>query len=137
VTNLKHLLNIAAFIQKFLDSENISAYNTRLFFNKSNNYQVRVASASKKEAKIFHFEGKEIEVVYGDYSPLMRRLSDYLLKAADYVANDTQKNMLLKYVESFNEGSIDAHIDGSRFWIKDKGPVVESYIGFIESYRYI
>ncbi|KAH8020731.1 hypothetical protein HPB51_003219 [Rhipicephalus microplus] len=54
-------------------------------------------------------------------------------KFLENAANDTQRQMLGKYIESFTVGSLDAHKDGSRFWIRDKGPNVES-VSFINLY---
>merc|ERR1711972_707559 len=52
----------------------------------------------------------------------------------EYCANDTQKKMLEKYIESYHTGSIDAHKDSQREWIRDKKPVVETNQGWIETY---
>ena len=34
--------------------------------------------------------------------------------------------MLNDYVHSFKTGSVDDHKQGSRHWIKNKGPIVET-----------
>jgi dipeptidyl-peptidase-3 len=34
----------------------------------------------------------------------------------------------------FKTGSIEEHKAVSKYWVKDVGPVVKSYIGFVETY---
>ncbi|KAM3868612.1 dipeptidyl peptidase 3 [Diretmus argenteus] len=141
-------LEDAELTQKFLDSQNLSAYNTRLFKRENGGkacYEVRLASAVQKDCAIdgegdshcgsFKFDDKEFTVKRGDYAALMEKVSSYLQQAQTHAANDNQRRMLEEYTRSFTLGSIEAHKEGSRYWIKDKGPIVESYIGFIESYR--
>uniref|UniRef100_A0A674MIS5 Dipeptidyl peptidase 3 n=1 Tax=Takifugu rubripes TaxID=31033 RepID=A0A674MIS5_TAKRU len=142
-------LEDAELAQKFLDSKKLSAYNTRLFKRENGGkicYEVRLASAVQKGQKLldgecdsccgsFNFEDKEFSVKRGDYAALMEKVSHYLQQAQAYAANENQRRMLEEYRRSFTFGSVEAHKEGSRYWIKDKGPIVESYIGFIESYR--
>ncbi|XP_037543246.1 dipeptidyl peptidase 3 [Nematolebias whitei] len=141
-------LEDAELAQRFLDSKKLSAYNTRLFKKDGGGkpcYEVRLASAVQKDCAVdgecescfgtFSFEDKEFIVKRGDYHPIMEKVCYYLQQAQAYAANENQKKMLEQYQRSFTLGSIEAHKEGSRYWIKDKGPIVESYIGFIESYR--
>ena len=65
----------------------------------------------------------------------MGRVVTSIRAAEAYSANDCQSQMLQRYAASFELGSIEEHKEGSRHWIQDKGPIIESYIGFIESYR--
>jgi dipeptidyl-peptidase-3 len=57
-----------------------------------------------------------------------------LKQALKYCANENQEKMIEKYIEHYQTGSIDTHKDSQRFWVKDQGPVVESNMGWIETY---
>ena len=52
-------------------------------------------------------------------------------------ANEHQVSALQSYAACFRDGTLASHVQGSRHWVQDKGPTVESYIGFIESYQWV
>jgi dipeptidyl-peptidase-3 len=79
--------------------------------------------------------GSTIKLVYGDYAKEMAAITSYINKAAENADNETQVKMHTAYAKSFETGSLEAFKDSQRFWIQDKGPMVESNIGFIETYR--
>ena len=56
----------------------------------------------------------------------MKRMTGELEAAAHHAANSNQKDMIDRYMSSFSRGSVPDHEDASRYWIKDKGPVVET-----------
>uniref|UniRef100_V9KGU9 Dipeptidyl peptidase 3 n=1 Tax=Callorhinchus milii TaxID=7868 RepID=V9KGU9_CALMI len=142
-------LKDAELAQRFLDSKNISAYNTRMFKTTGKNgkctYEIRLASVLKDDTPtegesdnkcgLYEFDGTRFKVVRGDYSALMKKVVENLEKARGYAANPNTQQMLEHYVRSFTCGCVEAHKEGSKYWVQDKGPIVESYIGFIESYR--
>jgi len=84
--------------------------------------------------KVVQYEDLTIEITHGDFSENMRGMRDNLEKALPY-ANEIQANMIRKYIEHFDGGNVEDHKESQKWWIQDKGPAVETNIGFIESYR--
>jgi dipeptidyl-peptidase-3 len=128
----------AMFISKFLQEKNISGINTRVFKTQNGDkteFEVRIASARTKENGVYPYEGTTIRVITGDFADALKIVAQNLEKAIPFAANENQVQMHKKYVDHFLYGCITDHEDSQRWWIKDKGPVVECNIGFIESYR--
>ena len=74
-------------------------------------------------------------LAFGDYNKEMKTIADHLEMAEKYATNETESSMLKEYVKSFHTGSLEAFKQSQRYWIRDKGPMVESDIGFVETYR--
>lgn len=136
-------------ISKWMQTKNLIPENTRLRLTEDGNYELLIASAQTsvpaqggdagKETKFTiedgELKGKTVTLVYGDYSQRMGPIATACKGAAENAENETQKNMYLAYAQSFEDGSMNAFKDSQRFWIKDKGPMVESNLGFVETYR--
>ncbi|KAJ2984708.1 hypothetical protein NUW54_g10409 [Trametes sanguinea] len=127
-----------AAVQDAAEKLNINILNTRVRKDAPDNFTLLVASAESRpkathEIQILGNKAK-LSVEYGDFSDALQKTVAALTEAKKYAANDHQVAMLDGYIESFKTGSVEAHIKASEHWVKDIGPVVESYIGFVETY---
>ena len=73
-------------------------------------------------------------VTSGDFHEIMAKVTDNIAQAKHYTASDNQRQMLVNYEEHFRYGDINMHKESQRNWIRDVGPVVETCIGYIETY---
>ncbi|KAI5866839.1 putative dipeptidylpeptidase III [Durotheca rogersii] len=136
-------------VSAWMEKKGLLPENTRLARTKDGSFEIWIASADRTlpgeggdignetEFKIEDgtLAGKTITLVYGDYSKEMALIAASIRGAAENSANENQKKMHDAYAKSFQSGSLLAFKDSQRFWIRDKGPMVESNIGFIETYR--
>ena len=107
-------------------------------------YEVLIASASDspaaeqrvlKESEWTMDDGSKLKLVFGDYSKEMDTIAYHIEQAKKYAANDHEVKMMEEYSKSFRTGSLQAFKESQKAWVQDKGPQVESDIGFIETYR--
>ena len=132
-------------VSDFLKEKGLMPENTRLYKTSSGDFELLIASATKdpatrdlKESQWTlegKLEGKKLSLVFGDHAVEMGKIADNLTHAKKYAANVEEEAMMADYITAFHDGSMYAHKDSQRHWIKDKGPMVESNIGFIETYR--
>ena len=136
-------------VSKWMESKGLLPENTRLRKTKNGVYELLIASGQTSVpgeggdvGKDTEFQvddgplkGKTVKLVYGDYSAEMAEIAKNISKAAENADNETQANMHQAYAKSFDNGSLLAFKDSQRYWIRDKGPMVECNIGFIETYR--
>jgi dipeptidyl-peptidase-3 len=123
-----------ALVKEFCASIKLDLLNTRTFKKADGSFVVTVASIDESK-KTHKFKDTDFHVAYGEFAPYLKECQYALAQAKKYAANDTQSKMLEEYVNHFQTGNIDTHKDSQRSWVKDKGPVVESNIGFIETYK--
>ncbi|KAF3901415.1 hypothetical protein AA313_de0209754 [Arthrobotrys entomopaga] len=110
--------------------------HTRLRKLKDGNFEMLVASEKTGEGESYELkDGRKIRTVYGDHKVEMARMAAAMDKARENALNETQEKMMKEYVTSFSEGSLEAHKESQRHWIRDIGPTIETNIGFIETYR--
>ncbi|EGR29751.1 hypothetical protein IMG5_149350 [Ichthyophthirius multifiliis] len=128
----------AELINKFMEQQeiNISPLNTRLLKHSEKEFEILIASVSKylQTQQKYTFQDVQVVLTYGDFAPFMEQIYQNLSKSISYCQNKIQEEMITSYLKFFNSGNNEYHKDSQRAWIKDKGPIIETNIGFIESY---
>ncbi|KAL4879802.1 peptidase family M49-domain-containing protein [Aspergillus karnatakaensis] len=135
-------------IGDFFEKKGFALENTRLRKTATGDFELLIASgvssppADQKDlGDLTSFElegelsGKKVHLVFGDHQEEMAKIAHSVKQAGLHAANDTQKQMLGQYALSFGAGSIEAMKASQRLWVQDQKPVLETNLGFVETYR--
>ncbi|CZT17044.1 probable dipeptidylpeptidase III [Ramularia collo-cygni] len=132
-------------VSDFLKDQSLMPENTRLRKTSSGDFELLIASAVKepttRDSKQSEWtldgelKGKKVKLIFGDHAKEMATISHYIAEAQKNASNKVEEAMHADYYKAFHDGSMASHVDSQRHWIQDKGPMVESNIGFIETYR--
>ncbi|KAI1809447.1 peptidase family M49-domain-containing protein [Poronia punctata] len=126
-----------ALVSGALDDAGVFPENTRLTKDGYKAFTVLQASVETAPEESLHCADSEVQIRLqrGDHAADLRRVCEYLEKAAEYAADETQRRYVSLCAESFRTGSLDTYREGQRAWVADGKPKVESIFGFVEPYR--
>ena len=82
-------------------AKGLDILNTRTFKKSENEFLLTVGSIDTEQSCTMEFQGKTFEVQFGEFANYLKEMNSYLQKALPYVANETQRTMLEKYIESY------------------------------------
>ncbi|KAL3456799.1 peptidase family M49-domain-containing protein [Aspergillus heterothallicus] len=135
-------------IGDFFEQKGMPLENTRLRKTSTGDFELLLASGVSHppardrdlgEVSSFDLDGKlkgkKVTLVFGDHQEEMAKIAHSVKQAGLHAANDIQKKMLDAYALSFGAGSIEAIKESQRLWVKDQKPVLETNLGFVETYR--
>ncbi|KAL2863061.1 dipeptidyl-peptidase III [Aspergillus lucknowensis] len=135
-------------IGDFFEQKGLPLENTRLRKTATGDFELLLASGVSHppardrdlgDATSFDLDGelngKKVHLVFGDHLEEMAKIAHSVKQAGLHAANDTQKRMLDAYALSFGAGSIEAIKESQRLWVKDQKPILETNLGFVETYR--
>ncbi|KAL2845378.1 peptidase family M49-domain-containing protein [Aspergillus pseudodeflectus] len=135
-------------IGDFFEQKGMPLENTRLRKTSAGDFELLLASGVSNppardrdlgDVSSFNLDGglkgKKVTLVFGDHKEEMAKIAHSVKQAGLHAANDIQKKMLDAYALSFGAGSIEAIKESQRLWVKDQKPVLETNLGFVETYR--
>ncbi|KAH7312542.1 peptidase family M49 [Stachybotrys elegans] len=79
--------------------------------------------------------GARVTIRKGGFSAQLDTVCQSLRQALEYAASDNQRDMLRRYIQHFETGSMAKYEEAQISWLKDLQPKVEFFIGFVEQYR--
>ena len=121
-------------VDAYLKAQRIEQWNTRVWKLSDSHFEVRIPCATTRTEDREH-DGLKITLAFGDHAENFARMIESLEKALEFAQTKEQKDMIAAYMKHFASGSIDDHKESQIHWVKDKGPAVETNMGFIETYR--
>ncbi|KAK3725250.1 hypothetical protein LTR37_000761 [Vermiconidia calcicola] len=118
-------------VSEFLKERQLMPENTRLRQTPSGDFDLLIASAVRdpatRDIKEDEFtlggalKGKKLRIVYGDHQTAMGEIARNLVEARKNALNEEEDAMQADYVKAFHDGSMQAHKDSQRHWIRDRG----------------
>jgi hypothetical protein len=84
---------------------------------------------------IGEYRGKPVVATKWQFSPVLEKVNHWLKLAKDGALTPIEAEALEHLIKHNETGDIKEHIRYSELWVQDSDPIVEAYLGVIESYR--